>query len=220
MRMVNNMIRSGKTDICPHCMQGNRFEDVHTVQGYDSNGFGIINKKRGNYSLHLCRCTICKHDIILRDDMMLYPRGSSRPPCPDEVPEHIANDYKEACLVEALSSKAAAALGRRCLQNILHEQGIKKGSLCDEIDEVMIVLPSYLSKSIDAIRNIGNFSAHPTKDKQTGMIIDVEPGEAEWTLTVLEQLFDHYYVKPTLLKKKRNALNEKLKKAGKPDMKG
>ena len=38
--------------------------------------------------------------------------------------------------------------------------------------------------------------------------------------TTLEGLFDFYFVQPAKLKKKRDALNEKLKKAGKPPLKG
>ena len=80
-------------------------------------------------------------------------------------------------------------------------------------------LPSYLASAIDAIRNIGNFAAHPIKSKSSGELVDVEPGEAEWTLDVLEGLFDFYFVQPELLKKKKNELNQKLQDAGKPKMK-
>ena len=51
-------------------------------------------------------------------------------------------------------------------------------------------LPSHLTGSLDAVRNIGNVAAHPTKSEASGEIIDVEPGEAEWNLDVLESLFD------------------------------
>jgi hypothetical protein len=54
----------------------------------------------------------------------------------------------------------------------------------------------------------------------TGEIIDVEPGEAEWLLNVLEGLFDHYFVQPAILAAKKDALNKKLADAGKPPMKG
>jgi uncharacterized protein Smg (DUF494 family) len=47
----------------------------------------------------------------------------------------------------------------------------------------------------------------------------VETGEAEWNLDVLESLFDFYFVQPANLKKKKDALNLKLKEAGKPPMK-
>jgi len=76
-----------------------------------------------------------------------------------------------------------------------------------------------LADAIDAIRNIGNFAAHPIKSKQTGQIIPVEPGEAEWNLDVLESLFDFYFVAPEKLKEKRDELNKKLQEAKKPPMK-
>lgn len=60
---------------------------------------------------------------------------------------------------------------------------------------------------------------NPIKSKSSGEVIEVEPGEAEWNLDVLESLFDFYFVQPAELKKKRDALNAKLKAAGKPEMK-
>ncbi|ODS41216.1 hypothetical protein BEH94_02455 [Candidatus Altiarchaeales archaeon WOR_SM1_SCG] len=150
---------------------------------------------------------------------MIYPIGVIRDPCPKEVPPEIALDYKEACLVEHLSKKAAAALARRCLQNMLHQQNISKKNLSEEIDEAMKSLPTHLSKEIDGIRVIGNFAAHPIKSESTGEIVDVEEGETEWILNVLEGLFDFYYVAPERTKAKRNALNAKLQSAGKPNLK-
>jgi hypothetical protein len=43
--------------------------------------------------------------------------------------------------------------------------------------------------------------------------------EAEWNLDVLEALFDFYFVLPAVVKKKRAALDQKLKEAGKEPMK-
>ena len=93
--------------------------------------------------------------------------------------------------------------------------------MAKEIQEVLDSgkLPSHLAESIDAVRNLGNFAAHPLKSQHTGEIIDVNPGEAEWNLDVLESLFDFYFVQPAVLKAKRDALNAKLKEAGKPPMK-
>jgi hypothetical protein len=53
-----------------------------------------------------------------------------------------------------------------------------------------------------------------------GEIVDVEPGEAEWTLEILDNLFDFYYVQPMQYAKKRAALTSKLRETGKPPMKG
>jgi len=40
-------------------------------------------------------------------------------------------------------------------------------------------------ESIDAIRNFGNFAAHPLTDQTTPRILDVEPEEADWCLQPL-----------------------------------
>jgi hypothetical protein len=155
-------------------------------------------------------------------DRLVRPKGSSRPPAAAEVPKKFADDYGEGCLVVTDSPKAAAALGRRCLQDLLREVAkVKPGNLADEIQEVIESgkLPSDLSESIDAVRNIGNFAAHPMKSKRSGEILDVLPGEAEWTLDVLEDLFDFYFVRPAQRQRKRDALNQKLGEAGKPAMK-
>jgi len=66
---------------------------------------------------------------------------------------------------------------------------------------------------------IGNFSAHPLKSQKSGEILPVEPAEAEWTLDVLEALFDFYFVQPAIISKKKDVLNAKLSSAGKPPVK-
>jgi hypothetical protein len=71
---------------------------------------------------------------------------------------------------------------------------------------------------LDAVRHIGNFAAHPLKSTSTGEIIPVEPHEAEWNLDVLEELFDHFFVKPAKAKARREELNKKLVEAGKPQL--
>lgn len=80
-------------------------------------------------------------------------------------------------------------------------------------------IPTHISESLDAIRNIGNFAAHPMKDTNSGEVLPVETGEAEWNLETLEFLFDFFYIQPARTLKRKEALNEKLKKAGKPEIK-
>jgi hypothetical protein len=96
-----------------------------------------------------------------------------------EVPSKFADDYKEACIVFPDSAKAAAALGRRSLQNLLRDEAkVRPGNLADEIQQVIDSdkLPADLTDSIDAIRNIANFAAHPLKSQQTGEILNVRAG--------------------------------------------
>jgi hypothetical protein len=153
---------------------------------------------------------------------LVNPRASGRPPVPPEVPEGIAEDYEEACTVLPFSAKASAALSRRCLQHLLRDVvHVKPGSLASEIQEVLDSrdLPVDMADALDVVRNVGNFAAHPAKSESTGEIVPVEPGEAEWNLDILESLFDFYCVRPAVLRAKREALDAKLKDAGRPPMK-
>lgn len=219
---MNMWIKAWETWVCPHCKTPNRFENALYGNGYKIDEIftpffdGSINKY---HIIDFCKCTVCSKVIITFDNNMIYPLWAQRSSAPREVPVEIADDFNEACLIESLSSKAAAALGRRCLQNILHNQGIKKRDLNQEIDEAIKNLPTHLSDAIDAIRNIWNFSAHPIKYQQTWDIVEVEEWETEWVLDTLEGLFDHYYVAPAKLQAKRAALNTKLQAAWKPNLK-
>ena len=181
-------------------------------------------------------CPTCKKTIIflkraelfggsghpLREEMfMVWPKGTARPLSP-EVTDPYRKDFLEACLILVDSPKASAAISRRCLQSLLrNEARVKPSDLSKEIDEVLAskTLPTHLAEAIDGIRNIGNFAAHPLKSQNTGEIVDVEAGEAEWLLDTLEGMFDFYFVQPAILRKKRAALNNKLKDIGKPPMK-
>jgi hypothetical protein len=213
---------------CPHCLTS--FHEETQIQE-------IGNDKYSQWDLYKRRCPECGRFILSlyqkfdrtasghylkQREFLCYPKAPSRAPLPTEVPKEYADDYKEACLTLADSPKASAALSRRCLQHLLRENaGVKKGDLANEIQQVLDTakLPSHLLESLDAVRNIGNFAAHPIKSTASGEIIDVEPGEAEWNLDVIESLFDFFFVQPALLKKKRDALDAKLKEAGKPEMK-
>jgi hypothetical protein len=163
-------------------------------------------------------------DVSEKNVNLVRPKSSTHPPCPPQVPKEIAEDYTEACLILNDSPKASAAMSRRCLQNILRDPeaaNAQQRDLADQIQHLLNskTLPTYIANDIDAVRNTGNFAAHPTKSKTTGEIVSVEPGEAEWNLHVIEELFDFYYVQPVISQNRRNALNAKLKSVGKPPMK-
>lgn len=221
---------------CPHCL-----ENFHAVQAHWSVALG--GDKEGSWVLERKHCPSCGRFIfafrrgayarrpipsqgtqgdaldVCNFEFQAWPKGIARAPISKEVPRDIAQDYTEACLVLADSPKASAALSRRCLQNLLRKSaGVTPANLSGEIQQVLDSkqLPSPIAESIDAVRNIGNFAAHPIKSTTTGEIVDVEPHEAEWNLDVLESLFDFYYVLPAKAKAKKDALNKKLGDAGKP----
>lgn len=222
---------------CPHCSihyHDNWFVDFfrrgqQTIRGQSesADGFWV-------YRSAVCpKCSGLTVEVSLAQGnkdaiapwRQIFPIGANRGPVPSEVPAAIANDYIEACNVLTISAKASAALSRRCLQNMLRAGGYKDKDLAREIDQLLAesdpkkALPHKLRETIDAIRNFGNFSAHPIDDKTTLQVIAVEPEEAEWCLEVIEELLDHFYVGPTAAAAKKAALNAKLAASGKPPAK-
>ena len=150
------------------------------------------------------------------DQFILWPRVSSRPPIPPDVPEQYASLAREAGLILADSPRASAALARRCLQQILrNEAKAPRGTLHSEIEWALsnADLPSRAKRSLHELREIGNMATHPNKSTATDDYLEVEPGEADWTLDVLDDLFDHYFVSPALDAARKADLAKKLGKA-------
>lgn len=148
---------------------------------------------------------------------LVWPRVASRP-LSAEIPERYRLGAAEAAAVLPLSAKASAALSRRNLQDVLREvEGVEAKTLQAEIAAVIgkNTLPQYLAQDLDAIRIVGNFAAHPVKDTNTGEIVDVETGEAEWTLEVLEGVLTFYFADRKRSADRRAALSDKLRASGK-----
>lgn len=222
---------------CPHCLH-----DIHpssastSLNTYNSpvmvGGKNAGNPLAINGTVHTCpKCKGATVELTLYNGstvystMRCYPRTGPFPPAPSDVPKSISMDYSEANEVLPISPKASAALARRCLQGILSSHSYTGRDLVKQIDSALSEtdasksLPSSLRENIDAIRNFGNFSAHPITDQTTLQVVDVEEGEAEWCLQILLDLFDHYYVAPARAAKLRASLAAKLVAAGKPPMK-
>lgn len=221
---------------CPHCNTGINLEeeasDVWQDKDFDQTKMGhevscghcpeceelIVLLRHGKYknqSGHESLHEVSKEEFV-------YPRFTSRK-VEAEVPDKYKKDYLEACAVLPASAKASAAISRRILQNVLREEfKINRPNLAQEIDEFIQKndVPSYLTEAVDAVRNVGNFAAHPLKETNTGEIIEVEPGEAEWLLEVNESLFDFVFIQPKRLDERRKNLNAKLAAVDKPPMKG
>lgn len=226
--------------ICPYCSVGVHLAPAQAYQVWEDTGF---ESNGAAYTLAWDHCPQCERLIVfLRSgkatyqfqggdhelewhststDRLIYPAVAPRH-VPPEVPARYSRDFEQAAAVVDLSPKASAALSRRILQDVIRERlGIQRHSLASEID-VFIAdpgVPTSLANAVDAVRNVGNFAAHPQKDLHTAEVVDVEPGEAEWLLEVLDSLFDFAFVQPQRLAEKRDALNKKLAGIGKPPMK-
>ena len=222
---------------CPYC--GIRFalEGVnadHSFPHFERLPFPGCGSSRDEgdkeYSITSHKCPDCKGQIMWLNELgrtgsgekdvvsttLLFPKHPIKQ-LPAEVPEKFAADFREANDTLPLSSKASAALSRRCLQNLIREkEDIVEKTLFAEVGKLLKTnkLPKTLADDLDAIRVVGNFAAHPIKDANTGEIVQVEPGEAEWTLNVLEDLLLFYFVQEAKSAARRDTLNKKLKDSG------
>lgn len=137
-------------------------------------------------------------------------------PVPDEVPDKHRELYGEATATLEISPRASAALSRRLLQDLLRDAGYEQHNLSAAIKAFITDrgTPSFLAEAVDHVREVGNYGAHELKEVQSGTVLNVEPGEAEYNLDVLDTLFDHLFVQPERLRRNKEAVNRKLKSAG------
>jgi len=112
---------------------------------------------------------------------------------PSYIPRQLIDDYTEACLIKEHSPKASATLSRRCLQGIIRDfWGVKPGRLVDEIEAIKEKTDGLTWEAIDAVRKVGNIGAHMEKD--INLIVNVDTNEAELLISLIETLFQDWYV--------------------------
>jgi Domain of unknown function (DUF4145) len=206
---------------CAHC-------GIHHHDNYDRTTIRRGDRVLGK-AIVTSHCPQCdRHSMFLQSGdiwgpkELIYPKLRFRSSVGVNTPPPLLADYEEAHLVLGASPKASAALSRRCLQNALNMQGYAGTNLAKQIDMLLAepdakkAIGSTLAATVDAIRNFGNFSAHPIDDQTTLQIIEVEPEEAEWCLDILLEIFDHFFERPAIAAAKKAALDAKLLAAGKP----
>ena len=209
---------------CPHCQTAINVSTC--ILGSASSNEGLWEARQSDcpeclksiIQLH-CTKTVGPMMPTSKRSWIVYPRSSSRPPAPSEVDKEIRSLCNEASLIANDSPRAAGALLRRALQQIIHDKaGIKRRDLNAEITELIgsNQLPSFITDILDSVRAVGNFAAHPIKSTSTGSIIDVEVGEVELCFDVIDSLLDFYFIQPARIAAQKAAINQKLQDAGKP----
>lgn len=208
---------------CPFCMhrQVLSTSNLHELGGEVASALNKHGLRRSTVTSVECMNDSCReiyltaefHSFLKHGDAVFNQNGQRvmsfllRPssiakPQHASVPSPLVKDYEEACAIVGASPKAAATLARRCLQGMIrHFAGIKLGTLHAEINALKKQVeegtaPRQVSDesiaAIDAVREIGNIGAHFEKD--INIIVDVEPEEATALISLIELLFEEWYV--------------------------
>lgn len=210
---------------CPYCGQGIHFsgkKETFPSKESSSKGFEI------KYDF----CPLCKKliiilytgdykfidddegELITSDEIVLYPKSYTRV-LSDTIPLIYRELYAEANSIVTTSPRASATLSRRLLQQIIRDEfHISKNTLHDEISEFVKLpqVPQNVKEVVDTIRQIGNWGAHPSRFANTNEIVEVEKGEADWLLDIIEDILDFYFVQSAKAKERQSNYNIKLQK--------
>lgn len=146
---------------------------------------------------------------------LVYPRSSSR--LVDAlVPEQYAKDYREAAALLDLSPRMSAVLSRKVVFDLLEDYAkISEYTLKGSLDKFIAdtAHPARIRENLQHLREIGDFGAHTKKDG-IGQVIDVSREDAEWTLDLIDRLFDYFVLDPERDKKLRATWDQNVQEAG------
>jgi len=130
----------------------------------------------------------------------------------------MVRDYREASLILELSPRASAILSRRVLADLLEQYAsLTNYRLSVRIDNFIADTrhPTTVRDPMHVLRSMADLGAHTKRDStDQDLIIDVTVEEAEWTLNVLDRLFDYFIVSPAQDAAMKDAINEKRRAAG------
>jgi hypothetical protein len=135
--------------------------------------------------------------IVYTAAWLVRPRSAQRPLDP-LVTGNVRHDYEEAAAILDFSPRMSAVLSRSILADLLEEYaGLDNFSLAARIDDFVADTsrPHDLRKNLHYLREIADLSAHTKKNDQAE-IVEVTKEEAEWTLDMVDRLFDHFIVSP------------------------
>lgn len=145
---------------CPHCRavsQKNIFQH-HFQEDLFSEGHNNMSV-RNRLTIH--RCVLCGKKIIWCDDEYIYPDIVPIAPNPD-MPECVAQLFREAGLIASKSPRAACALLRLSVERMCIELGVNEGTIDKNISKLVDMgLPVMIQQALDVVRVVGNKAVHP-----------------------------------------------------------
>jgi hypothetical protein len=134
---------------------------------------------------------------------IVEPRHSNRSvdPVVTEKEPGMAKDFLEAALILNDSPRMSAVLARRVADDLLEKYAGRREHFIGQKLEEFAKDNSYsldLRDSLKALNQLGIFGAHTKMDRASGdpVVLDVTTEQAEWTLNVVERLFEALIIEP------------------------
>ncbi len=182
---------------CIHCgvFSAQKWE-TFTINGYYHN------------ILTYCVCQHCGEMSYWYDTKMIIPSEAPVPPAHQDMPEECLTEYNEARDVVARSPRAAAALLRLAVQNLINVLG-KKGKINTAIGELVEEgLPVKVQQALDICRVIGNNAVHPGE-----INLNDSPEIAHNLFNMINFIVDDRIARPKQIEELFNQLPEGAKEA-------
>lgn len=195
-------VQIGASGDCPHCSarsyfaprasyqevspNGAQWKILSAAQCESCKGFILVIGKKGNAS----------HPAVLE---AIYPLGKPKDNVDANVPEDIADDFREALRSRwGRNYKSTVVMCRRAIQSSAIDLKAKDAPLVAQIEDLFkkgkITEP--LKDFAHAVRLTGNDGAHPDKDG----LKDVKEKDADDIIAFTQEFLHHVYVMPALLK--------------------
>lgn len=183
----------------PRSTLGNIASEITSIScANDACNEVTVDIRIGNYTKRPATHTTAAYAILTDESVLarrLLPIGKVMR-LPKEIPEEIRLTYREAVLTAAVSGRSGAAMARRCLQGIVRDfwdiPTGERGKLGAELAFIKDRIDPGLWNDIQAVRSIGDIGAH--MDKSASEIIDVTPDEARILISLIETLFQDWYI--------------------------
>ncbi len=194
---------------CPHC---------HSEIEGKKHTFALGEDPDGAWQVSSTRCNVCDRLIVelcAKDDCTfpVRPLGSGRPRLAGDVPAEFESDYHTACEILAISPESSAAISRRLLQRFFAARSeghdLELSELISTATDSAEMQP-YLREALRTLIALAKLEPGSEKSLRPHTLIPVQPGEAEWSLDVLQNLLEAHYVQPARLQRLQNALEEKV----------
>jgi hypothetical protein len=199
---------------CPHCQ---------TEIDVKPHSFALGEDQDGTWQVSSLRCSACDRlivDIGTKEGRTfpVWP-ASSRPTLSEDVPSEFSAEYHTASRILADSPEASAAISRRLLHRFLASHvGAGGGGLAEQVRRAADSeqIPPYLDEALRALSRVAKFSSEGHKSLHPEALTAPEPEEPEWLLDVLQSLFELYFVQPARMRRRLDALEERIGPATEP----